>query len=238
MEDYVPDHLNHLVLNKTIFHPQGGGQPSDRGFIESEDGSIKFKVERLTFIDDAIVHVGRYLDTDPKRKTFEEGDKVILKIDKEFRIMNTRLHSAGHLIDIAMKRAEQKNKPVKGYHYKKNPHVEYTRVVAAKDRDALQGELNIQLNNLIKEATMQNYYVFNKLCSDEEAKNHLENGIPDNWTPGNHVRVVKLTPDCAGWACDGTHVNHINELGIVRVTRIRVKGKNTVIEYEVKDLPK
>ena len=59
------------------------------------------------------------------------------------------------------------------------------------------------------------------------------NGLPENWTKGHDVRVIKLLPEDCGWSCGGTHVNHINEIGIVKVTKIKVKGKNTQVEYQV-----
>lgn len=49
-----------LVLDSTIFHPQGGGQPADEGFITSVDGSVKFIVKSLQPKDDAVLHVGSF----------------------------------------------------------------------------------------------------------------------------------------------------------------------------------
>ena len=47
-----------LVLEKTIFHPQGGGQPSDQGFIAL--GDAKFVVSELKVVGQAIVHTGKF----------------------------------------------------------------------------------------------------------------------------------------------------------------------------------
>lgn len=49
-----------LVMDSTIFHPQGGGQPKDEGFITSLDSSVKFKVSDLKAKDDAVLHLGKY----------------------------------------------------------------------------------------------------------------------------------------------------------------------------------
>ena len=40
----ITSSLFQLTFEKTIFHPQGGGQPADFGEIASADSSIKFKV--------------------------------------------------------------------------------------------------------------------------------------------------------------------------------------------------
>ena len=89
-----------LVTDLTIFHPQGGGQPKDEGFITSADNTVKFKVTDLKGKDDAILHIGKY-----ESGTFKVGDQVKLLVDGEFRKQNARIHSAGHLLDIAMQRA-------------------------------------------------------------------------------------------------------------------------------------
>ena len=47
-----------MVLDKTIFHPQGGGQPSDEGYIKHLEGDYKFQINSLTIKDDVIWHVG------------------------------------------------------------------------------------------------------------------------------------------------------------------------------------
>lgn len=59
-----------LVLDSTIFHPQGGGQPADEGFITSSDGSVKFLLKSLQAKDDAILHVGSF---EQEGQTFEVG---------------------------------------------------------------------------------------------------------------------------------------------------------------------
>jgi Ser-tRNA(Ala) deacylase AlaX len=86
-----------LILEETIFHPQGGGQPSDVGIIENEE--IIFKVEKASTVDGHVEHLGEFSGD----STFKINDKVKLKVDKESRDLNTRLHSAGHLIDVAVR---------------------------------------------------------------------------------------------------------------------------------------
>ncbi|KAI3987653.1 hypothetical protein MKX01_038725 [Papaver californicum] len=40
-----------LILESTIFHPQGGGQPSDIGFISNEESGFKFIVDDVRLKD-------------------------------------------------------------------------------------------------------------------------------------------------------------------------------------------
>jgi Ser-tRNA(Ala) deacylase AlaX len=84
--------------------------------------------------------------------TFKVGDQVKLQVDGEFRKQNARIHSAGHLLDIAMQRAGQKLKPGKGYHFVEGPYVEYIGVVPKEEMDELTAILNKNCADLIAEA--------------------------------------------------------------------------------------
>lgn len=53
-----------IVLDKTIFHPQGGGQPADKGTITTEDGA-NFYICELKERDGVVLHLGRYAEGSP-----------------------------------------------------------------------------------------------------------------------------------------------------------------------------
>ncbi|MDJ0023726.1 alanyl-tRNA editing protein [Pantoea eucrina] len=72
-----------LILSETLFHPQGGGQPSDRGTLAG--------AAMLQEGDD----VAHYTD-----RPVEPGE-VELVVDGELRELHSRYHSAGHLIAYA-----------------------------------------------------------------------------------------------------------------------------------------
>ena len=90
-----------MYLDKSIFHPQGGGQPSDEGFMASKDGTIKFIITALSSKGDTIFHNGKF---EPEGSIFSIGDEVDLNVDEEKRRLHARLHSGGHLLDIAMQK--------------------------------------------------------------------------------------------------------------------------------------
>lgn len=71
-----------VVLDRTLFHPQGGGQPSDLGTINGE------AVRKVIHTENGIVH----LTEKPL------NGEVTLCVDDEKRLMHSRLHSAGHLV--------------------------------------------------------------------------------------------------------------------------------------------
>jgi alanyl-tRNA synthetase len=72
-----------VVLSATLFHPQGGGQPSDLGTIADAN------VIRVSQVGDDVIH---YCD----RAVAEEDASI--KVSAEPRALHARLHSAGHLI--------------------------------------------------------------------------------------------------------------------------------------------
>src|SRR5450830_228627 len=75
-----------VTLQSTIFHPQGGGQPFDTGWLGDA------RVLRVTQEADRVVH---YLD-----QPVAPGP-INARVDAQRRALHTRLHSAGHLIGNA-----------------------------------------------------------------------------------------------------------------------------------------
>src|SRR5579871_4429046 len=84
-----------IILDHTIFYPQGGGQQYDKGIMENKNG--KFIVEEVRFIDGIVKHIGKF-----EHGTFNINDKVTCLVDQNRRELNSRLHSAGHVIDMAV----------------------------------------------------------------------------------------------------------------------------------------
>lgn len=106
----VENKLNVIILSETIFHPQGGGQPSDIGIIKSK--SAEFEVEHVTLTKEGIVeHSGKFIKgiyhtvfLIKKGERFEKDEQVQLIVNKQVRIQNAICHSAGHLMDVAIKK--------------------------------------------------------------------------------------------------------------------------------------
>ncbi|MEL0551106.1 alanyl-tRNA editing protein [Raoultella lignicola] len=89
-----------ITLDQTLFHPQGGGQPADRGWI----GDIP--VESVSARGDSIVHIVS------QPLPLEE---VTMRVNAEERHLHARLHSAGHLIGQAGERFGWQ--PIKAHHW-------------------------------------------------------------------------------------------------------------------------
>ena len=77
----------YIRLDETIFHPQGGGQPSDEGTI---NGVQVIKLKDLREINE----INHYVEN---ISPFKVGDMVELSIDVEKRLEYAALHTAGHI---------------------------------------------------------------------------------------------------------------------------------------------
>ncbi|KAJ3338357.1 hypothetical protein HDU93_009592 [Gonapodya sp. JEL0774] len=105
-----------LAFNKTIFHPFGGGQDSDSGTVELShpDHDVVYHVReaRMDRTTGVIWHYGSFaprvtdsqqlLVSAPAPADWHEHAQLRLAINPTRRIRNARLHSAGHLIDLAV----------------------------------------------------------------------------------------------------------------------------------------
>ncbi|MFU0881798.1 alanyl-tRNA editing protein [Kluyvera cryocrescens] len=95
-----PDGRYAITLDRTLFHPQGGGQPSDGGWIG--DVAVQSVISR----GDDVVHI--------VEQALPLGENL-LRIDAAARQYHARLHSAGHLIGMAGEQCGWR--PVKAHHW-------------------------------------------------------------------------------------------------------------------------
>ncbi|WP_439862731.1 alanyl-tRNA editing protein [Pseudomonas antarctica] len=116
-----------VTLRSTIFHPQGGGQPFDTGWLGDS------QVLRVTQEADRVVH---YVD-----KPVEPG-LITARVDEHRRALHTRLHSAGHLIGSAGEALGWM--PIKAHHWPGEGKVTFIRGEAPQvmDAEAIQTQVD------------------------------------------------------------------------------------------------
>ncbi len=205
-----------VILDETIFYPQGGGQPADKGEIISGDNIFIVSDVRLDETG-TVWHFGEFKNGD-----FKQGDKVILKIDKDRRILNAKLHSAGHLLDCAVSKMRIENlKPTKGFHFPDGPYVEYDGTIENS------AEIIPVVQKNIDELIAQDLKIERKDLSQEEAENK---GV---YAPaGKSARVVNFV-GFSICGCGGTHVNSASEIGKIIIRKIKSSQGKTKIAYSV-----
>lgn len=205
-----------LRLDQTVFYPQGGGQPCDTGKITAPNGD--FIVESVRWVDGDIVHYGYF-----ESGTFMAGDIVSCWVDEERRKINTRNHSGGHLLDLALRRLGIHLVPGKGYHFPEGPYVEYQGEVEEDFAEKLEAACNeLIAENVKTRVQMMSREEAADLC--EEFGIHL---VPD----GKPMRVVFYGD--FGVPCGGTHVNELSEIGHLRIRKVKSKKGKVHVKYAV-----
>lgn len=214
-----------LQFNKTIFHPQGGGQPSDEGELIIKGKSYPIQQLICEKESDVIWHKIKIDELE-----IEKNTEIQMKINEEKRRLYARLHSAGHLIDVAITNTGNPLTPIKGYHFPDGPYVEYNGQVS--NNEQLKEQLEKTCNELIENCE-DNFKVQTGLYNYEDALRSFKE-VP-NYLPKNKpTRFLKLVPSDIGKPCGGTHVKHIKEIGKLIISKIVKKGKNLRISYLVK----
>lgn len=206
--------LHEIVLDLTIFHPEGGGQPPDKGDIIGDNGIAKIKHVQLS---------GRIVKHQcTLQGKIEVGEIVLCKINWSYRYRNMRYHTGGHIIHDTVMQIYPNLKPIRGSHGKK-AFIEYQGVLK-KD---IKQEIEVIANKLIEE----NRKVITKFVTYEELVKECS-FVPQNLPRNKPLRIVAIS-GFESIPCGGTHVKHANEVGKVRITEIKDAQGKILIGYKV-----
>ena len=209
-----------IVLKSTLFYPQGGGQPSDQGCLDSEEA--RFQVHKVRFHQGIVYHIGEF-----EKGKMEAGETVGQQVEECQRKVNRINHSAGHLIDVAMLNCGFEFHPTKGYHFPDSPYVEYAGIIEPEQREQARLQLQEEVEQLIGKGGVVNDFVVNDKVA---LKDHC-NYVPDYVPSDKPIRVVQVAG--VGCPCGGTHVKDIKEIHGLMVTKVKVKSGKTRINYKV-----
>ncbi|HEY3814403.1 MAG TPA: alanyl-tRNA editing protein [Caulobacteraceae bacterium] len=108
-----------VMLDRTVFHPRGGGQPGDQGRLSKDGGGDVSVLDTVQTESGEIEHI-----VDDARD-LAPGDRVRLSVDAERRRLNARMHSAGHLIAYAGETVDPSLKGVRGHHWPGEARVDF-----------------------------------------------------------------------------------------------------------------
>lgn len=212
-----------ITMESTIFHPQGGGQPSDVGTIRSSNAS--FLVSKAMKGGDGIVHHHGRFESEQK---FNVGEPVDQEIDAEKRVLHGKLHSGGHLLDLAMQECGWNLPGVKGYHFPDGAYVEFAGEIPPEQKEDAIGLLQEQVDIILSQdnptsVTSVEYSELSDCCLEVPSYFSAESGP---------IRVVRFG-EYLGCACGGTHVSNLSTIGELKIEKIQKKKKNIRIKYSV-----
>lgn len=208
-----------ILLNQTLFHPQGGGQPSDQGTLQVEDVTIP--IHRVKVVDNMVRH---YTD---KNYSFLIGQEVTSSLDQAMRLNHARLHTAEHLISNIIENIAPHWNTVKGHHFPNECFVEFT-----SQNDTSEAILMEQLIQEIETCIEENYSIsMDQIVGDKvkELCSNLKFSIPNDQL----VRIVRIG-DFPFSPCGGTHVKSLQELKGLEITRIKIKNNTMKINYDIR----
>ncbi|KAI0877212.1 putative alanyl-tRNA synthetase [Hypoxylon argillaceum] len=220
------DHV--VVTEQTIFHPQGGGQPSDVGAIRAASGaSFDVSAVRMNQVTEGeVLHLGRFTDTSSQ---FKPGDTVTQTIDSEKRNLYSRYHTAGHVLGAAVRHLLENEvanfDELKASHFPDSASCEFQGLIEGKWKDTIQARVDEYVNkDMPVEIDFWN--------EDDFRANGLERLIPDRkamgMTDNEKFRVVKIK-GAEVYPCGGTHVDSTQLCGKTNVKKIsRSKGISRV----------
>ena len=215
-----------IQLDQTCFYPRGGGQDWDTGTIKSVDGSAVFAVQEVRLDENGVVHhIGAFQSGELK-----PDEEVACAVDTERRTINTRLHSAGHVVDLVVDRLKLPLVPGRGGHYPHMSFVEYEGEVAPEETENIRQQSE-QIANEVIEQGGQNEIRFMSVSEMHTICRHVPSNIPTN----KPARVVIYNDDF-GVPCGGTHVADLHDIGKITITKVKTKKGLTKVSYAVEGI--
>ena len=200
-----------VILDRTVFYPEGGGQPGDTGTLSLADGST-------------VTVVGTYKDRDGRgilhvladgQSAPAAGSELSATIDWERRYKHMRMHSCLHLLCSLIEGGV-----TGGSISETKSRLDFDLQDVSLDK----AQLSEDLNRLVSE----NHALSARWISDQEMAQQQDLVRTMSVKPPSGQGRVRLM-EVAGidlQPCGGTHVNASAEIGRVRVSKIENKGKH------------
>ena len=197
-----------LILDKTVFYPEGGGQPGDIGRIANNifEADVKNTIKSTN----GILHL-----TDNKLGAISEGDNVKIDIDWERRYSLMRMHTALHILCSIVDGAV-----TGGSVGSQKSRLDFDIPGERPDKESLTKEL--------MEIVDRNYPVTSSWISDQELQqnpNLIRTMSVKPPTGTGQVRMIRIGDNIDFQPCGGTHVKSTGEVGKIKINKIENKGK-------------
>ena len=194
-----------VVLDRTPFYAEGGGQLADAGLIRTSDGSIIEVDDVQTPVPGLIVHRGRVL-----QGSWKTGTSVHAAVDIERRRGISRAHTATHMVHKAFREVLGETATQAGSENAPGRFRFDFPSTGAVPESALT-EVESRVNSLL----LEDLEVTAEEMSQAEAKAIGAMALFGE-KYGDRVRVVSVG-DWARELCGGTHVSRSGQLGIVKL---------------------
>ena len=194
----------YIVIDKTVFYPEMGGQIGDKGIIEGRNGKA-YVINTKKNVSGKIIH---YVEV--KEGSFSIGEEVNLFVEKQRRSFIAKNHTATHMLQAALKE-------IVGSHvHQSGSYVDNERLrFDFTHFQALSSEELQKVEDLVNEKIMEVANVETNLMTIEEAKQSGATALFDE-KYGDKVRVV-AAGEFSKELCGGTHVSNVGEIGLFKI---------------------
>jgi len=192
-----------IVLDKTPFYGESGGQVGDKGRLTSPDNA--FDVKDSQKYGQSIGHVG-YLS----KGSLKVGDKITAAVDRELRERIRRNHSATHLLQAALQQILGEHVAQKGSLVNDS----YLRFDFSHMQSITTEQIQ-DIENLVNQQIRRNLEVSVDLMPIDEAKGKGAMALFGE-KYDDIVRVLTMG-DFSIELCGGTHVNRTGDIGLFKI---------------------
>jgi alanyl-tRNA synthetase len=202
-----PGEKGQLILDKTPFYAQGGGQVADQGMIKSKTGV--FRVENVKKQENTIIHFGELISG-----YIEVSSLVSAGVDKKHRKTVAANHSATHLLHAALREVLGESVQQKGS-------------LVAPDRlrfdfshpQAVGIEALKKVERLVNQQIQKNIKVHTEIMSPDLAQQKGATALFGE-KYGDAVRVLTMGNSSKSFSielCGGTHVKRTGQIGFFKI---------------------
>ena len=189
-----------VVLDKTPFYAEMGGQAADHGILNSADCSLRVldvkKTPKGYYVHTCVLESG----------IVKVGDHLTAQVDKEYRMAIARNHTATHLLQAALREVLGDHVHQAGsYQDAEITHFDFTHFSAVTPEELAR------VQKIVNDKIYESMNVTVREMPIEEAKKLGAMALFGE-KYGKVVRVV----DIEGWStefCGGTHVKNTAQIG-------------------------
>jgi len=213
----------YIILDRSIYHPKGGGQPTDLGFIRGEGFAVRLK--KVLEARGVLVHFGKLDGRLPRA-----GEVVNCSLDWQRRHLIMRLHTAGHILDYALRDVYGRVVDTLGANH--GPPEAFTEYKADPPNSEQIKIISKKANKIVEErrAVRFVYVAQNELLKFAKEAPNL-----DRLPRAEKYRLVVIEGINA-IPCMGTHVTNTGEVGPIELKKVEKTDQGFKLYYSVKEL--
>jgi len=203
-EDIKKNEETLVILDKTPFYAESGGQVGDSGALIGD--KFEFQVTDTQKIGDHVGHIGALA-----KGSVSKGDGVLARINKQARNQTALNHSATHLLNSALR-------TVLGDHVEQRGSLvneEKLRFDFVHQKQVTKGEIK-EIETIVNSEIRANSKATTETMPIKEAeKKGALAFFGDKY--GEEVRVLSMGGDFSVELCGGTHVQRTGDIGYFKI---------------------